>query len=307
MIDLSVVIASQSTASALAACLSSLTRQIPTDAAEVIVVDNSRDRPARPIEERFPAVRVVRSSDRALVPELWARGAEAARGRKIAFTTADFVAAPDWVAEIRRHHARGYPAVGGAIENGARSSSVRWAVYFCRYAGYMPPFEPHAAAQIAGDNASYERWVLERCADLIREGFWEHAVNDRLRRDGHALLLTPALRVTYASAPGALRFCRQRFAHGRIFGAQRAAATPAVRRAAYVALSPLIPVVFLAKIARRVVVNGRHIGAFVRALPLVVVFTLAWSLGEALGYLQSSRLRTEVPAIVPNPDPAVHR
>lgn len=304
MIDLSVVVASQGTEGALAASLSSLTRQHTDGTTEIIVVDNSPGRSTR-TTERFPEIRVVKIPGRALIPELWARGAKAARGRAIAFTTADFVTAPDWVAEILRHHVRGHPAVGGAIENGPRSSSVQWAVYFCRYAAYMPPFEPHIAAQIAGDNASYERWVLEPCADLISEGFWEHAVNDRLRRDGHALLLTSALNVTYASAPGALQFCRQRFAHGRIFAMQRAVAAPPFRRAAYVVLSPLIPAVFLAKIARRVVTNGRHIGAFVRVLPLVAAFTLAWSAGEALGYLQSSKLRAGT--IAPRPNPAVHR
>lgn len=307
MIDLSVVVASRGTDGPLAACLSSLTRQNTDGGIEIIVADNSPARPTPSIEKRFPGIRVVHIPGRVLVPELWARGAGAATGRAIAFTTADFIPAADWVAEIRRHHALGYGAVGGVIENSPRSSTVQWAVYFSRYAAYMPPFEPHAATQIAGDNASYERWALEHCADLIRNGFWEHPVNDRLRRDGHVLLLTPALRVTHASVPGALQFCRQRFAHGRIFGAQRASAAPTALRALYLACSPVIPFLFLAKIARRVAANGRHIGAFVRALPLVAAFTLAWSAGEAVGYLLSPQFPTGAPARAPQPDPAVDR
>ena len=298
MIDLSIVIASHG-AGALADCLSSLRRQNPDGGAEIIVAHDSTGRSMQILEEQFPGVRVVDRTGPALVPELWARGAEAARGRAIAFTTADFIPAPDWIAQIRRHHTLGYEAVGGAIENGARSSVVRWAVYFCRYAAYMPPFAPQAAVQIAGDNASYQRAALEHCADLTTQGFWEYAVNERLRRDGRSLLLTPAVCVTHACAPGAWQFCRQRFAHGRVFGAQRATVASTGRRAVYLVVSPAIPCVVLAKIARRVVTNGRHIGAFVRAVPLVVLFTLAWTCGEALGYLHGSLRRAGLSAIAP--------
>ena len=297
MRDLSIVVASHGAAGALADCLSSLRRQNPDGRAEIIVADDSTGRSLKSIEEQFPDVRVVNGSRPALVPELWARGAEAARGRAIAFTTADFVPAPDWIAQIRRHHALGYQAVGGAIENGARSSVVQWAVYFCRYAAFMPPFAPQAAVQIAGDNASYQRSALERCADLTAQGFWEYAVNERLRRDGGVLLLTPALRVTHASAPRAWQFCRQRFAHGRVFGAQRAAAASTGRRAVYLVAFPTIPCVVLAKIARRVVAKRRHFGAFLRALPLVILFTFAWAGGEALGYLHGSLGRADLSAM----------
>lgn len=300
MTDLSVVIASHGAAGALADCLSSLKPQNLDGRAEIIVADDSTDRSIKIIEEQFPDVRVVSRSGPALIPELWARGAAAARGATIAFTTADFVPAPDWIAQIRRHHALGYEAVGGAIENGAPSSAVQWAVYFCRYAAYMPPFSPRTTDQIAGDNASYQRAALERCADLTARGFWEYSVNERLRRDGRALLLTPALRVTHACAPRAWQFCRQRFAHGRVFGAQRAAAASTARRAVYLAVSPAIPFAVLAKTTRRVVANGRHVGAFLRALPLVVLFTLAWSGGEALGYLHGSLRRAGLSAIASN-------
>ena len=297
MKDVSVVVAVPDTEGALGDCLSSLMRQEPGGAAEIIVVGKSRGRWTATVEQRYPDVRLVDVPGRALVPELWARGAAAAQGSMVAFTTADFVPASDWVAQIRRHHALGYAAVGGAIENAPRSSAVQWAVYFCRYAAYMPPFASHAADQIAGDNASYRRWIVETYADPTGSGFWEHTVNARLRRDGHPLLLTPALRVTHSCAPGAWQFCRQRFAHGRIFGAQRAAAASAGRRAAYLAASPAIPCLFLAKIIRRVAANGRHIRPFMRALPFVVLFTFAWASGEALGYLAGWTSRGGVSAI----------
>lgn len=297
MTDLSVVIASHGVAGALADCLSSLKRQNPDGGVEIIVAADSTGRSVNIVEEQFPGVRLVNGLGPALVPELWARGAEAAQGRTIAFTTADFVPAPDWIVQIRRHHALGYEAVGGAIENGASSSAVQWAVYFCRYAAYMPPFPPRAAVQIAGDNASYRRAALERCADLTAQGFWEYTVNERLHRDGHALLLTPALRVTHACAPSAWQFCRQRFAHGRVFGVWRASVASTARRAVYLAASPAIPFAVLAKITSRVVANGRHVGSFVRALPLVVLFTLAWAGGEALGYLYGSLRRAGPSAI----------
>jgi hypothetical protein len=58
-------------------------------------------------------------------------------------------------------------------------------------------------------------------------------------------------------------------------------------RIARVLTSPLIPATLLGKILWRVVRSGRDFGQFVICLPVLVVFALAWTLGETWGYLSA--------------------
>ena len=54
---------------------------------------------------------------------------------------------------------------------------------------------------------------------------------------------------------------------------------------ARVLLAPLIPFVFLAKIAGRIARSRRDFAAFLYSLPVLTVFVIAWALGETWGYL----------------------
>jgi len=70
------------------------------------------------------------------------------------------------------------------------------------------------------------------------------------------------------------------------FGGERGSRLPWPRRALYIALSPAIPLVFLARIARQVFGKRRNRTKLILALPALVIFLLAWSSGELLGYLR---------------------
>ncbi len=283
--ELSAIIASQNAEGTIEACLSSLEGQNADGLAEIIVVDNSRDGTARIVEERFRDVKLIKVSEPSLVPQLWTEGAKRASGKIIAFTTAHCVPGADWLSQNLHHHQAEYAAVGGAIENAEPASVVQWAVYFCRYAPFMPPFSAHQVGQVAGDNASYKAWVLEKYAGLIKSGFWEAVVNDQLCKDGHSLLLTPEVQVYHGHSFGMGAFCRQRLVHGRFFGAGRVASAPPIRRLLYIVSSPLVPIIFLGKISRQVLAKRRHRWAFTQSLPVLTLFVLCWSLGEFLGYL----------------------
>ena len=295
---LSIVVACNDADAAIATCLSSIQAQAEDGVAEIIVVDNSRDGATRIIDNDFGDVQVVTAPESLLVPQLWAQGAKLASGEVVAFTTAHFFPDEHWVREILRHHRSEYAAVGGAIENAEPSAPTQWAVYFCRYANYMLPFGPALVRQVPGDNASYKRWVLEEYAGLIEDGFWETTVNDQLSKDGHTLLMTPRVRVDHGPSFGLWAFCRQRLTHGRVFGAERAAATSSGRRLLYLAASPMIPIVFLGKIARAVFRKRRHRRAFLVSLPALSLFVLCWSFGEILGFVgETLRRRGRTSAI----------
>ncbi len=283
---MSVVVASHNARVSIRECLSVLVGQRNHDDVEILVVDNSHDGSAEIVKDAFPDVRVIRAPPSALIPELWGLGMGKSRGSIIAITTAHFVPAPDWVGAMLEAHAGAAAAVGGAIESAEPASAVDWAVYFCRYSQYMLPFERGPVREIAGDNASYKRTHIERYRHVWRNGFWELAIHAELRKAGLQLLLVPSVVVFHHRSFGLRSFVTQRFWHGMQFGRHRAFRVRRPQRALYIALSPAIPLVFLVRIGRQVFGKRRNRTKFVVSLPALVLFLLAWSCGELLGYLR---------------------
>jgi len=284
-----VVVAAWEDPAGLAECLESLCAQ-REDPAEVIVVSSAPATGA--LQARFGAVAWMEAPGEEPIPRLWARGLERARRDVVAFTTAHFTPASDWIAVIGLSHARfRSPAIGGPIEPPARGGPVDWATYFLRYSAYLPGGREESRPDLAADNASYKRAAVLAEADLLREGFWEQEFHRRWTRAGETLTFVPGIRVRQAASFGFRRFLRQRFRHGRQFGRTRARACGPWRRALHAAASPLVPAVLLARVGARVARSGTHAGRFVAALPVLLCFVVAWAAGEAVGYLAPGRPR----------------
>jgi glycosyltransferase involved in cell wall biosynthesis len=282
---LSIVIGSNNACSTVAECLRSLDRQRSSREVEIIVVDNSTDGTAEIVSNYFPAVRLVRCPDVEFIPELWENGINRSTGDIVSLTSAHCIPNDDWIEEIIEAHRSSYPGVGGAIENHNSASIVDWAIYLLRYTPYMLPFTPGPIHDIAGDNASYKRWALDRFRDARRKGFWEPVVHAELTRAGFALLKTPRIVVRHKKSFTLWSFMKQRFWHGRQFGSSRSARISVMKRAAYIVLSPLIPLAFLMRISRQLITKRRHIGRFISSLPVLMLFLLSWTTGEFTGYL----------------------
>ena len=283
---MSVVVASHNALPSIAECLATLVAQRAAAGVEIVVVDNSTDGTTEVIRERFPDVKLVEAPPSALIPELWEAGMCQSTGDIIAITTAHCVPGKDWVAEMLRGHEGGVAAVGGAIENGESAGIVDWAIYFCRYSQFMLPFAETFAPEVPGDNASYKRVYLDRCRHVWRNGFWEPAVHAELKKAGLRLLLAPSIVVYHKTSFDLWGFMKQRFQHGRQFGEWRASRLAGPTRALYVALSPVIPLVLLVRIVRQVLTKRRHRKALVVAVPVLLLFLLAWTVGELIGYLR---------------------
>jgi len=284
MNELSIVVASKNTQRTIGACLDALVKQSQVGEVEIVVVDASTDGSAE-IARLFKQITLVQADPGFLVPELWKMGIERTKGRSVAFTTANFIPAGNWVAEMRSQLQSDHAAVGGVFDKLAPDSLNQWAIYFLRYAAYLPSISAHSASQLAADNAVYQRWVFEKYAHDIEDGFWEHPVNRRLKADGHTLFLTPAMKVSmgYFSPPG--EFFRHRFFHGRIFGAERASQASLIKRLFYILASPLIPLLLLLRVTLNVLRNKTHTVKFILSLPWILFYVLGWSSGELSGYL----------------------
>jgi len=282
--ELSIVIAAPESRPTLAECLTEIARQTEHLPFETLVVTNVPD-DARFVREKFPQMIVIEAERSSLIPELWGKGASAARGRIIALTTSSCIPAKSWVAEILRAHQEPHTAIGGAIENSPDAGLIDWAIYFVRYTSYMLPFRA-GPMQVPGDNGSYKRDAIAGQMEWIgAQGFWEAEVNARLKSQNQTLWGDPRIIVYHKRAFTLGGFSRQRFSHGRIFGRMRAQKSVPSRRIFYILTSPAIPFVFLARILRNMLVKRRHWFRFILSLPLILWFLFCWSLGELAGLI----------------------
>jgi glycosyltransferase involved in cell wall biosynthesis len=285
---LSVVIGSQNARNSISQCLNALERQRNGQEVEIIVVDNSTDGTADIVSKQFPGVKLVRPAEDKYMPELWEIGINESAGDVVAITTSHFVPEKNWIAEILKAHQSAYAGIGGAIENDKSAGLVSWAVYFCRYSSYMLPFPEVTVNDFAGDNASYKRSALDRYSEARRKGFWEFFIHNEMRKDGLELLLKPEIVVYHQKSFSLSGFMSQRFWHGRQFGSERASSISLLKRSIYILASPLIPMVFLLRIARRVLDKGKHIQEYLLSLPVLLLFLLSWAAGEFTGYVWPS-------------------
>jgi hypothetical protein len=279
--DLSIVVAVWRDRAGLDRCLPAFLAQLD-EMCELIVVAGV-DPPAAPLDSR---VRWLRVSADLLIPQLWSRGMQAAKGRHVAITTAHFEPAPEWVRTVRAAHARlGAAGIGGPIEAPRGGSAKDWASYFLRYSNTFELVRERIVPDIPGDNASYDGDAIKKHWSAATEGFWEPEFHQLVLREGRSLVWVPDMRVTQRASYPFGAFCRQRLLHGRRFGSSRLRGKGSGERFVRIVLSPLIPIVFLTKIAARVVKSRRDVAAFAYSLPLLFTFVLVWALGEAWGYL----------------------
>jgi len=249
--------------------------------------------PLAELVTRFGWVQWLDPTPDALIPNLWSKGMAAASGEIVAITIAHFVAAPDWVEQIRQAHRRLDSAgIGGPIDPPVGGSAVDWATYFLRYSNYFKYEQEQVATDIAGDNASYKRDFIAAHWESISEGFWEPGFHRLLLAAGQSLTFVPRIRVTQRASFGIRRFCAQRLSHGRHFGRDRMRDKSWIFRLASLVAAPLIPVMLLAKIVLRLTTKPSYLGPFLAALPVMLLFIVSWAVGEAWGYVTAGWKQT---------------
>lgn len=219
-----------------------------------------------------------------LVPYLWQVGIEAARGRIVVLILAGLRPDAAWLSTHLEAHAAGqWAVVGGPIEVAHGSGLVDAAIAISRYSAFALPYEPHDVPDVAADNASYHRDALNLCADLMRDGFWEPPVHDQLRRHGLKLLLHPVAVMHHVHTNSAGGFVRQRLRHGFRFGRDRRRTATTGWIVKYLLLSPAVPLLLTWRVGARWKSKGRDMGLLARCLPVLLMFNIAWSIGEFLG------------------------
>ena len=232
-------------------------------------------------------VRVLAATRGELIPHLWRDGILAARHPVVAVTTAHCIPDARWLQRLLATDLTDAAGVGGVFDNDPESDAQGWAIFMQRYAPYAPPQAARDVAEIAADNAVYRRDDILRHADLLEHGFWEPSFHARFRAAGASLRLDPGLRVVHHNRYRPAQYFEQRSAHGREFGLARAQRHAWPKRLALLALSPILPLVFLRKLLAAAWRSPQCRPRVPRALPWLCVFLLGWGWGEARGYAES--------------------
>jgi hypothetical protein len=281
----SIVIGSNGAAGSVVRCLEAIEPQ--RDGAEVLVCEPHASR--EDVQSRFPWAVFMERRD-ASVPILWRDGIERSTADIVALTISPMVPAPDWLASLRSE-LKDADVVAGAIDPGHGLRISDFAEYLCRYAKDMRPFESHHSLDLPGDNCAYRRPLLLEVRDSYGDGFWEPVVNQRLAERGARLLHSHSPVVRQGRSAGWAAFTRQRLVHGRAHGRQRGAGFRRGRNAVGVLASPVVPVLLTVRIARELSAR-RALGLRpLLALPHILLFNVAWALGEARGHLDALRGR----------------
>lgn len=284
---LCVIIAVQGGAHLLAPLLARLDRQT-NSGVEAVLAFAQGDVVAEGAIEALPRpwVRTVRASKNAMVPQLWAEAIRTTEASRVALTTVHCQPGPDWVGSVLGADLREHAGVGGPIEQGHAAGPMSWAIYLQRYTPFSAEVvggSVRDASEIAGDNAVYDRALLDEVAPSWRAGFWELEVHSALRAKGHRLAFDPAMTIEHHNGYTAREFATQRLRHGFEFGRARSAAMDGARQWVYRGLSPAIPLLFGRKVLSRALSHPPARAHLKGAAPWLITFLLAWSVGEALG------------------------
>lgn len=280
--ELSVVVASVNGLPYLAGCLEALERHAPD--AEVVVADWTDDSTRRLVRERWPRVKLLSFDEPKTVPELRAAGIFAAQAPHVAVIEDHCDVLPDWARRIVAAHRAGYSAVGGSIRNACTTRRRDWAAFFCEYSAFMDPAEAGVTAGLPGMNVSYDREALAAIEDLLHAGHWESWLHPRLQQRGFDLWSDPEIVLEHAKDFGFLEFASQRYHYSRSYAGMRNAELGR-KRVLYALGTPLLVPLAYARIARNVRSRPSYRRAFRRATPLILLYTLVWAFGEAIGYV----------------------
>lgn len=296
---LSVVVTVVDAGEALERCLTSLAEQQAPPALEVIVPwdDSVPDIPS--LVNRFPTFRFLSmgqvptagraqsaSAQHELFDKRRAIGVGAATGEVVAILEDRGVPRADWARTmVRVHEQLPHGVIGGAIENGI-DRTLNWAVYFCDFGRYQRPFAAGSRDWVSDVNVGYKRRVLDRTRELWRDRYHETTVHWALLRSGETLYVTPDLIVDQVRGGLRLRgLIAERFAWGRLFAHTRARESALPKRLALALSTPLLPALLFARHARLQIGKRVTLARFVSTSPAVIVLVVAWSIGEAVGYL----------------------
>jgi glycosyltransferase involved in cell wall biosynthesis len=283
----SVVIASVNGPPSIVECIEHLLAQDSTASYEVLVVDRCGEDVREELRRRFPDPRVIVVSEAPdlSIPRLRAIGMVSARGRLIAILEDHCMVPPGWIGAIQELHRAGHQVMGGPVENGAIDRVTDWAVFFCEYASFMPPFPEGDVDSVAGSSAIYDREALDRVGARAQDEVWEFFIHGRMKELGIRFHNDARLQVLHKKEFGFGYFMSQRYHYSRSFAGMRMESERAWKKLAYAMATPLLIPLIPWRIVRTVLPKRSRRKELLLSAPLLAVFMFAYAWGEAVGAL----------------------
>jgi Glycosyltransferase like family 2 len=285
-VAISIVIPVRMAQHTVVSTLEDLLRKCASSSAEVIAVVSEQDPTSALIRQwPHPQLRVIVCPGLRSVPQLRREGVLASSAALIAISEDHCLFPANWIerqmqilSDSRLH------VCGGPVDNG-RHSWVGWAQYFSRYCAFLPPGREGQATALPGNNACYLGSVLRENAGLFEAGFWEAELNRELLRRKYNFWFSPDLSVYQRQQRGLTEYAALRFRHGQSYAARKMRTAPPGARLLGALRSPAVPFLLYLRGLRAVVRRRRYLPAFLAATPLLLVYFIAWSLGEGAGSL----------------------
>ena len=285
VIELSIVIASAHSIHDADQMLRSLRFQQKGRNIEIIVADCSSEGPSADLRTQNPDAMFLQFPLKTPLPALWGGGIAKARGTVIALTDSMCIPDEHWIESILTSHASPDLIIGGVVESLPRRKWLDWAAYFCEYGQFMHPLIDGVVTELPGNNISFKRWVLKKGRAFVEPKFWKTYWCRQLQEEGIQLVSKPSIVVYDKKSYRLIPFLSRRFHHGRCFAGMRCSQLSLSSRILFVVGSPLLPLLFLARLLNTIVRKGRYIKEFIIAFPFSVLAIFSWSLGEFWGYL----------------------
>ena len=286
MRPVSVVVASKVGPPFIDQCLASLKDEVIALGAEAIVVAAASGASVSRMSAAYPWARIIRAAGLDTVPSLRRRGVEEATGELVAVIEEHCSAGADWLRHAIAAHSSGeYGAVGGAISARDYERLRDWVVYFCEYNGALPPAPEGETADLNDANITYRRSLLVDHVKLLDDGYWPMTLHPTLRDNGIKFLSVPAMVVYHRGPFDFGYYLRQRFLFSRAFAGVRARERGPWWRLVYLLGAPIMPIVLLGRMTRRVIQKRCRIRQFVLSLPLTIPALVVLAAGEWTGCL----------------------
>ncbi len=288
--DLSVVLITPDRLETIARTMKHLREQSVPNQLEIVIVAPSKGAISgnNAGSNGFQAIRVVEVGNLTSTSEARAAGVRAASAPLVAFVEDHCFPEPGWADALIRSHRRPAAGIGPVFLNANPKTLTSWANLLAEYGPWLDPAPEGTDTHIPGHNSCYRREVLleygQRLGAILEA---ESALHWELHARGYQFRLEPAAKTRHLNFSRFWPSLPLRFHGGRLFAANRARNWPILRRALYVAASPLIPWVRL----RRAMGDLRRIGRqrlMPRILPVLIALLMADGFGELFGYLSGS-------------------
>lgn len=283
-VEVSVVVPAYGAGRTIGRCVESLVNQDHHDFEVVVVASADRENDLPALDDH-PRLRVLTSVPRLGAAAARNRGVAASAGRLVAFTDADVVAPPGWLAALVDASDHGRRVVAGAVRNGTPESAAGTAEYLVEFLDLHPARPPRTAWHGATCNLLVPRALWERYGPFPEDlgGGEDTLLTVRARGEGQ-FAFAPAADVTHLNRTRVLEVVAHQYGIGK-FTAHLGRLGPYKLRplVRYTALAPLAAAGRVVSIYARVI--GWMRGSRLRAaavFPFVVACMTAWGAGLAV-------------------------